>query len=229
MPHDLSLNSGERQTATNYSAIRADHRLRYEWADRRIPRATFGVDAFCGNGYGTWLLSQSRFVIGIDGSQEAISAANNSFKRESNFYSASYFPFELPAESLDFVVALESIEHVPNGSAFFEVLCRSLKPQGTLIFSTPCEDFLPHHSTGNHFHFRHYTLGETLDLANSNGMELMHFAGQNTYTITPEGMQGGLLEDEQMILRESEPGQFIIVFCRKSKIAYPSTAAKFGE
>jgi 2-polyprenyl-3-methyl-5-hydroxy-6-metoxy-1,4-benzoquinol methylase len=216
LSHDLSFYSGERQTASEYSAIRADHRLRYEWADRRIPHSTFGVDAFCGNGYGTWLLSKSRYVIGIDGSEEAIQAANHSFRRTSNLFSTSYFPFDLPYRALDFVVALESIEHVADGQAFYEPLCRSIKPGGTLIFSTPCEDLLPHKSTGNHFHHKHYSLEETLNLSRDYGMELMHFAGQNTYYMTPEGMQGSLLPENEMGLKESEAGQFIIVFCRKS-------------
>lgn len=215
MTHDLSLHSGERQTATDYLSIRADHRFRYEWADRRIPTGTFGVDAFCGNGYGTWLLSRSRFALGIDGSSEAVSAANASFRRPSNLFTHSYFPFQLPAASLDFAVSLESIEHVLDDSAFFETLCQSIRPGGTLIFSTPCEDLLPHHAMENHFHFRHYSLEEILKLAQSHGMELLHYAGQNTYTLTPEGRPGPLLPEDQMQLRESKPGQFVLVYCHK--------------
>ncbi len=215
MAHNLSLYSGERQTAIDYASIRADHRFRYDWSDRRIPRGTFGVDVFCGNGYGTWLLSQSRFVLGIDGSSEAIASADANFRRKSNLFSTSYFPFDLPKSSLDFVVALESIEHVIDGEAFYAMICRALKPGGLLVFSTPCEDFLPLVATANHFHFKHYTLDETLKLAGTNGMEMMHFAGQNTYHLTEDGKQGDLLPEEQMQLKESQPGQFIIVFCRK--------------
>lgn len=219
MPHDLSLFSGERQTATDYMAIRADHRFRYEWADGKIASDTFGVDAFCGIGYGTWLLSQSRFVLGIDGSPEAITAANLNFRRLTNLFSASYFPFELPPEKFDFVVALESIEHVRDGAAFYRTLCRALKPGGRLIFSTPCEELLPHRVMGNHFHYQHYTLNETSDLAQANGMELLSFAGQDTYQMTAEGSPDGLLLEEQMQLKDSEPGQFIIVDARKARAA----------
>jgi 2-polyprenyl-3-methyl-5-hydroxy-6-metoxy-1,4-benzoquinol methylase len=215
MIHNLCLHSGERQTATEYTSIRADHRFRYEWSNRRIPRDTFGVDVFCGNGYGTWLLSQSRFVLGIDGSAEAIASADANFRQSTNLFSTSYFPFQLPKSSLDFIVALESIEHVPDGTAFFATMCHALKPGGLLVFSTPCEDFLPLAATANHFHFKHYTLEETLTMAESNSMELMHFAGQNTYYLTEDGKQGGLLPEEQMKLNESQPGQFIIALCRK--------------
>lgn len=215
MRHDLTLHSGERQTASVYADIRPDHRFRYEWAAARLPGGTFGLDAFCGNGYGTWLLSESRVVWGIDGSAEAIAAANTHYVRPSAFYSAAYYPFQLPAETFDFVVALESVEHVEDGAAFFEVMVRALKPGGHLIFSTPCEEMLPHHATGNHFHFKHYTLAETLALAGSCGLRMESFAGQNTYRFTEDGRQGPLLEWEQMQLQQGQPGQFLIVHARK--------------
>lgn len=214
MKHDLSLNSGERQTAVDFSSIRADHRFRYEWAAKCIPLNGFGLDVFCGNGYGTWLLSDSRFIIGIDGSSEAIDLANKYYRRSSNFFSASYYPFELPEKTFDFIVALESIEHVPKGDEFFSLISRALKPGGDLIFSTPCENFLPHSASGNHFHHKHYTLKETLEMANSRGLKMIDFAGQNVYGITTDGRQGDLLSVEDMQLKSGVPGQFIIVHSR---------------
>lgn len=216
MTHDLRLHSGERQTATEYGQIRADHRFRYEWAAARIPQGTFGLDVFCGNGYGTWFLSESRFVLGIDGSSEAIASADQSFRRPTNLFSAAYYPFELPAAAFDFVVALESIEHIRDGEKFFAALCNSLKPSGTLIFSTPCEDHLPHSATGNHFHYKHYTLAETLEIAQTNGMKLVSYSGQDTYQITPEGRQGALLAEDEMQLKAGAPGQFLIVHAAKN-------------
>lgn len=218
MIHDLRLNSGERQTAVDYRDVRADHRFRYEWASNRIPSKSFGIDVFCGNGYGTWLLSESRFVIGVDGSSEAIELANKYYRRPSALFTSAYYPFELPAQSFDFVVALESIEHVPNGAEFFERICRTLKPGGNLIFSVPCEDYLPHLATGNHFHHKHYTLQETLTMANSHGLSLVSFSGQNTYNINPDGSQGELLSSEMMILTPDEPGQFVIVHSKKGMV-----------
>ncbi len=218
MKHDLSLNSGERQTAVDFASIRADHRFRYEWAAERIPLNGFGLDVFCGNGYGSWLLGDSRFVWGIDGSSEAIDIANKHYRRSSNFFSSSYYPFELPEKTFDFIVALESIEHVSKGDEFFSRICRALKPGGDLIFSTPCEDFLPHSSTGNNFHYKHYTLKETLEMANAEGLKIVSFAGQDTYAITNDGLQGGLLSVESMQLKLGIPGQFIIVHSKNNNI-----------
>lgn len=214
--HDLSLHSGERQVATEYGSIRADHRFRYEWADDRIPKSGFGLDAFCGNGYGTWLLAATRLVIGIDGSDEAIRLADGHFRTPRTLFSANYYPFELPEAAFDFVVSLESVEHVEDGGGFFERLVTSLKPGGLLVFSTPCEDRLPHAMTGNHFHFKHYTFEETLALASCNGMELLDWAGQDVYTLKPDGRQGGYLSPDEMRLEPRRIGQFLVVLCRRT-------------
>jgi SAM-dependent methyltransferase len=215
MHHDLSLHSGERQVAARYDDIRADHRFRYEWADKKLPMNGFGLDVFCGNGYGTWLLSRNRVLLGIDGSSEAIRQAEQHYRRNSVFFSTAYYPFDLPVKVFDFVVSLESIEHVENVSAFFSSLAKSLKPGGVFIFSTPCEDKLPHTATGNHFHYRHYSFEETMRLAQSNGLALIDWAGQDCYAFDHNGMQGSLLTDEEMKLRETTIGQFLVVQCIK--------------
>ena len=102
-----------------------------------------------------------------------------------------YYPFELPAATFDFVVSLESIEHVADGAGFFTALVNSLKPGGYLAFSTPCQDVLPHEKTGNHFHHKHYTLAESLSLAASLDLELLDWAGQDTYAMRPDGCKYG--------------------------------------
>lgn len=214
MGHDLSFHSGERQTASTYDEVRADHRYRYEWADRLIPGHGFGLDAFCGNGYGAWLLSKNRNVLALDGSKEAVIFATEHFTTPSARFAHAYWPFKLPEEAFDFVVSLESVEHVPDGESFFAALAASLKPGGTLIFSTPNEDLLPHAPSGNHFHFKHYTLKETLALARDEGLEIVRWAGQDTY-VMQEGRMVGHLTDQDMMLRDDTPGQFNIVACRK--------------
>ena len=215
MAHDLSLNSGERQVATEYDSIRADHRFRYEWADARIPAGGYGLDVFCGNGYGTWLLGQSRSMLGVDGSVDAIRLAETHFRGPRSFFSVGYYPFDLPRATFDFVVSLESIEHVSDGAGFFSTLVDSVKPGGLLIYSTPCEELLPHGKTGNHFHYKHYTLQETLAMGPSRGLELIEWAGQNTYHMKEDGWQGPVLADDAMNLVAGQPGQFLIVCCRK--------------
>ena len=215
MAHDLSLHSGERQTAETYAAIRADHRFRYEWVDARLPKRGFGREAFCGNGNGAWLLGQRRAVWGIDASAEAIAQAEQHFKTPQTLYSTAYYPFPLPKAAFDFVVSLESVEHVEGDASFMATLVDALKPGGFLAFSTPCEDLLPLASTGNHFHWRHYTLDQTLALAQDNGLELLDWAGQTVYTFLPDGRQGGHVQTEDMRMQTRTPGQFILCLSRK--------------
>ena len=214
--HDFSLHSGERQTATDYAAIRADHRYRYEWADRRIPKGGFGADVFCGNGYGTSLLAITRNVLAIDGSPDAIQQATEHYRSPRSFFTAACYPFDLPEATFDFVVSLESVEHVEDDTGFLKLLTDSLKPGGLLIFSTPCEDLLPLKATGNHFHFRHYRLEETLRLASSGPLELIEWAGQDTYQLI-DGRLGPILPDDLMVLKPGQAGQFVIALCRKKR------------
>lgn len=221
MPHkDFSLNSGERQTATQYLSIRADHRFRYEWADAIIPAGGRGLDVFCGNGYGTQRLAGGgrsdggRYVIGIDGSAEAIALANRCYGGPGHDFVAVEWPFEIAAASWDFIVSLESIEHVPDGEAMFAAMAAALTPGGWLVYSTPNETLLPLAGMGNHFHHRHYTHAQTIALADHNGLVVKRYAGQDVYLM--EGRRPtGVLNPDRMKLRENQPGQFTIVAAQK--------------
>lgn len=212
--HDLSLNSGERQTAKVYREVRADHRFRYEWAAALIGPDTLGLDCFCGAGYGTWLLAQTRDVLGYDGSAEAIAFAQQHYATARARYQSAYWPFTLQANTYDFVVSLESIEHVKDGDGFFDALTAALKPGGLLIYSTPNEDRLSHVGMGNHFHHRHYTHHQAMALADRRGLELVDYAGQDTYRM--EGRRPiGVLNPDAMKLKPRAPGQFTIIAVRK--------------
>lgn len=214
MPHDFSLNSGERQTATQYLSIRADHRFRYEWADAIIPAGGGGLDLFCGNGYGTQLLGRSRDVIGIDGSTEAIALARRCYDGPRHRFLATEWPFEIADAAWDFIVSLESIEHVSDGAAMFAAMAQALKPGGWLVYSTPNETLLPHAAMGNHFHHRHFTHAQTIALADHNGLQVKRYAGQDVYLMEGRRPVGGLNPD-RMKLRENQPGQFTIVAAQK--------------
>ena len=58
-------------------------------------------------------------------------------------------------------------------------------------------------------------------MANSCGLRMQSFAGQNTYRFTEDGRQGPLLEPDQMQLQQGEPGQFLIVHARKAADTSP--------
>ena len=212
--HDLRLHSGERQVAMRYEDIRADHRNRYEWAARRLPENGFGADVFCGNGYGTHHLARHRHVIGIDGSAAAIAIAQEYYRGPTTLFACHYWPFSLPLEAFDFVVALESIEHVADSERLLGVLVASICPGGDLIFSVPCEDYLPFRKEIHPFHYRHFRHAEMTGLIASHGLELTGFAGQSPYVLEADGRQVLVPEAEQC-LYDGEAGQFVIFHCRK--------------
>lgn len=215
MTPDRSLHSGERQTAAEYAGIRADHRLRYEWADKLIPAGTKGIDAFCGNGYGSWLLSLSREVTGVDASAEAIAFAEAHYARAGAKFLTATWPFKSAPMSRDFVVSMESIEHVDDGQHFVNELAFSLVPGGHMVFSVPCEDRLPFRYFPNRFHFRHYTLAEALKLAEIAGLEVTDWCGQDAYVVDHDYRKVGQLEPEQMALKPRELGQFVVIAARR--------------
>ena len=193
---DFSYNSGERQTATRFEEIRADHGTRYQLAvavlKDRFSKATeplIGLDLFCGNGYGSWLASKKlgAHVLGIDGSADAIAVANEHFSTVRTIFTAKCFPFDLPAEAYDFITCFESVEHVADPDALFAELVRALKPGGVLFVSTPNEATMPLALNAAWFrhHVRHFSEQELVDLAQqqAGGLKYVGQFGQKVYRL----------------------------------------------
>jgi SAM-dependent methyltransferase len=210
---DFSYSSGERQTGLHYFEIRRDHRARYELAARIMPRGCRVLDLFCGNGYGSFLLSDRRAVIGIDGSAEAIAVARRHYARLGARFEARQFPFEDDTR-YDAVVSYESLEHVDDGVGFVRFLVDRVVPGGLLLFSTPNQDLLPFDPAVHVHHMRHYGLAETLALAEAEGLAVRTWFGQDVYRL--DGPVPVPLHPAEMELREREPGQFTIVVAEKS-------------
>jgi len=226
---DFSYSSGERQTATDIHGIRPDHSSRYEMAEailhnniKNIHRPLVGLDVFCGNGYGSWLLSKTlnAFVTGIDGSNEAIQMADAHYSTGKTLFSQKFFPFELPSSSFDFITCFESIEHVKDPKAMFETLADALRGGGLLFVSTPNEDALPFsvNAAWFQFHVQHFNQNDIAELTKSRPA-MTHAArfGQNVYRTDASKRVLGV--DNALDMRptkEWENAQFIIhVFTKK--------------
>jgi 2-polyprenyl-3-methyl-5-hydroxy-6-metoxy-1,4-benzoquinol methylase len=207
---DFSIKSGERQFATNLEGIRADHRNRYAYGLKHISTPGFGLDLFCGNGYGSWMaFQQGHKVLAIDGSEEAIAVANQSYNGDGVFFSHKLWPFGLPKKQFDFCFCLESVEHVDDGQALVQAVSDSLRPGGVLILSTPNEELMPFVQKQHKFHTRHYTLAETFALIEDGGLELLDWGGQTVYTIHEDGTHKLTNPDAQ--IERKVPGQFTTV------------------
>lgn len=144
---NYSLHSGERQVGASLSEIRYDHLVRYELASTLIEGAaiTSGLayDVFCGNGYGVYFLSQELsglHVVGIDGSEAAISMANANYRRENNLFAYRLYPFTLPKKVSNVITCFESLEHVEDDRSLLRQVLESLNDRGVAFVSVPNEE-----------------------------------------------------------------------------------------
>lgn len=190
LDRDFKLDSGERLTALHADALPPDAVARYEFAREvlcDLPGPLIGADIFCGNGYGTHLLAQSLpcFIHGIDGSAESIDLANRSYVDLNTLFSQKFFPFSLPANHFDFIVSIESIEHVEQGEAFFGLLVHALKPGGRLIISAPNSQVVDLTKNPYAWHYKHYTVQEFLSLGERHGLTLMTWLGADCTLVDP--------------------------------------------
>ena len=102
------------------------------------------VEVGSGLGYLTAALNAAGYdVTGLDISAEAIAEARGRFgphyERQDIFE-----PDEQFVGTFDFAILLETIEHVPDPSAFLGAVTRLLKPNGSLFVTTPNRDAHPH-------------------------------------------------------------------------------------
>ena len=143
--------------------IELEHMHRY-YAALPFVKNKVVLDAACGVGYGSKILSDSaKKVIGIDIDPETIDYA----KQNNNASNVSYQVMSIeemafPDSYFDVVVSFETIEHVTEEiqHAFLDNISRILKPEGILIISTPDRDFLlkkTHGKYQNPFHIKEYS------------------------------------------------------------------------
>ena len=121
-----------------HRAETADHMARYGFAATRARGATLDLGAGVGDGAALIATAQSvDFVIAFDISSAALAFARHTYGETISFVTgdASALPFS--EDSLDSIVCLEAIEHVPDANRVLEEMARVLRPEGLLIISTP--------------------------------------------------------------------------------------------
>lgn len=133
--------TGERYVPNKvFGEIEVEHKQRYH-AILDLVKNKKVLDAACGEGYGTNLISQhAQFVWGIDISEDSIDWANKAYHSKNiEFKVSDIQTLPIPDQSVDVVVSFETIEHVDEKAQekFLNEIRRVLQPDGILIMSTP--------------------------------------------------------------------------------------------
>jgi predicted SAM-dependent methyltransferase len=158
---DRAAGGGERQAAPTIDTIRPDHRGRYEFVASVIPEGSTILDIACGVGYGSYIMAhktQCERIAAVDVSSDAIAYGTRYYSSPKISYICSdCLTVVLQPESFDCIVCFETIEHIQDDQQLLKKLYQLLKPQGTLLCSTPNQDKMPFSRTSHPFHHRHYT------------------------------------------------------------------------
>ena len=143
---------------------------RYLWAAKhaKVNGWKTIVDAACGCGYGSHVLSSyggARAVGGIDLDEIAIEVANKYWKSDSCAAAVGFTLSDIRnvsfTDALDVVVSIETIEHVEEPR---ELLTKFREWAPNLISTVPNEEVIPFNHQQYRHHYRHYTPAEFGDL-----------------------------------------------------------------
>jgi ubiquinone/menaquinone biosynthesis C-methylase UbiE len=146
------------------------HIERYKFA-LKYTKDKLVLDAACGTGYGTELISKnSKKVIGIDISEKTIEENIKKFgvSENKNFIEMNAAHLKFNTSSFDTIVSFETIEHlkIKDITLMISEFHRVLKKNGILIISTPdVRNYsLGNFISSNNFHQTEFTQEEFLFL-----------------------------------------------------------------
>ena len=118
------------------SSLHVRHIMRYQNACNYLDKSMNILDAACGTGYGTDILSRHcRRVIGVDSDIEALRESRKNYNHlflEANLLKTSF-------GGQDAIVSIETLEHFSeeDGETLLQNFHNWLLPKGILIISTP--------------------------------------------------------------------------------------------
>jgi SAM-dependent methyltransferase len=132
--------TGERFTPECQREIWYEHWHRYAFA-LPLARGRRVLDAACGEGYGSALLSTvAASVLGVDIADAALAHARSRYATHANlrFERGDATALDaLPAATFDLIVSMETLEHVAAHESMIDGFARLLAPGGLLLLSSP--------------------------------------------------------------------------------------------
>jgi SAM-dependent methyltransferase len=159
--------AAEHLTRDPTSELWGEHRGRYRFASAYTSgRRT--LDVACGAGFGLeMLLAAGARAIGLDLGAAALAEARRA-QPGAQLVRADALRLPFADASVEAVVSMETIEHVPDAATLVSEFRRILVPDGTLVVSTPNRAFGPERlHTANPFHVREFTADELAALLRS--------------------------------------------------------------
>lgn len=136
-PERLNL---DKKNLKKFKTDIGKHLTRYNFANLFIKENSEVLDAACGVGYGTNILSQkAKNIIGIDYSKAAIKFAIQNYKNNKIKFIESNILKYNNRKKFDTIVSLETLEHInkSDGISWIKKCYNMLKKNGIFICSSP--------------------------------------------------------------------------------------------
>lgn len=131
----------ERHINTKTTPWTGEHIHRYLESKKYVNNSDVVLDLACGSGYGTDILSQvaNSKIYGGDIEESAIIQCKKDWAHNSSLFFEVMDATNLRFEDnyFDKIVSLETIEHLVEYKKMLSEFCRVVKPNGTVIISTP--------------------------------------------------------------------------------------------
>lgn len=198
-----------------------EHYQRYQFA-RQLVKGKKVLDAACGEGYGSNLLSRTAAcVCGLDLDQGAVDSARQKYESDRlSFFCGSIEKLPFEDHSFDAVISFETIEHVNEEiqKNFLSEIRRILKPDGILIMSTPNKAVYTDRVKGkNSFHIKEFYVEEFQDFLGG------YFQNRKMYCQYPDVGYFISGENEACIIPEKagkkqEESRYVIAVCSNEPV-----------
>ena len=208
------------------------HLERYHFAGKNILPGTI-ADIACGVGYGSYLLITQygdaiNRIYAIDKDAESIQWAVDHYPNPLITYiNEDAFNFH-PAEPVNNIISLETIEHLPNPEIFIRQVSAHLAPGGRFIASVPITPSMD----ANPYHLNDFTRSGFIRMFIASGFRILNFLLQkqpyNPFTVRKQNeMRYQHLRKNIFLYYRTNPNKFLLRlssiardgFCNKYMIA----------
>ncbi|WP_138496197.1 glycosyltransferase [Paenibacillus pinistramenti] len=199
--------------------LEVEHLHRYEIL-REFVKGKRVLDAACGEGYGSYLLSETaESVTGIDISPVSVADANEKYIRNNlQFIEASIADLPFSSASFDVVVSFETLEHVDGAiqDQFMTEVKRILVRDGAFIISTPNKKYysdLPEFK--NPYHIKELYKDEFLDLLSNhfNNVSIANQRYEVASIISESNIESAVFLNTDNSFEDLPHEKYMIAFC----------------